>query len=144
MTSGYETVMALLLAGLKASPPLVPNVGNIRRAHRTAVPKEKAPAIHLIDDDDTRDKGDKCGNHEARFTISVFVRSDDGASPADPYKRSAVARVRSTALPNGCKVNPPTRVRIDTETADTDASRVDIDFTFTYATGDPWSLDLPT
>jgi hypothetical protein len=40
-------------------------------------------------------------------------------------------------------IEPPGRITIDTEIADLDATRVDIDWYATYETRGEWSLEFP-
>jgi hypothetical protein len=144
MASGQEVIMQAALAVLQASPALIPVRESIRRAHRTAVPRDKSPAIHLIDGNDKAaiGGGRKCGKRRVSFTTSIFVRSD-AAGAADPFKIAICARFEAASWPTGVMVEPPDEITIDTETADLDATRVDIDWYATYPTANEWSLELP-
>jgi len=47
--TGYESVMAAVEARLSAAPKNWGlNVQDVRRAHRTAVPRAGTPAVHVI------------------------------------------------------------------------------------------------
>lgn len=137
--TGYETVMVAVLAALKATPSIVGSSGTIRRAHRTLVPKDAHPAVHLIDGRDQR-VTKPTGRH-GRFAVSVFVRDDAGVSASDALRLLVVARVKTVAIV-GVVIAPPGDIAPDTEIADADASRLDMSFEFTYPTCDEWSLEL--
>lgn len=142
--TGYEYVMAAVLTALRASPPVV-TLANVRRAHKTTIPRDKAPAVHLVDGEDDRDKKPACGKRRGNFTISIYVRSDDGASAADPYRITVCRRIENlgSSLPSGVMISPPGRISVESEIADADATRVDVEFSFTYQTRGEWSLELP-
>lgn len=145
MATGYEVTMVAVLAAMRTPTPIVPLAANIRRAHRTAMPREKGDFIHLIDGDDEPDRKQKCGRRRGKFTASIFVRSDDGATAADKYRIAVADRLETlgSSLPDGVMIEPPGRISPDTEIADGDATRVDMDFEFTYPTHGEWSLELP-
>src|SRR6185369_4026521 len=101
MASGYELVMVAVLAGLKTPTPVIARVGNIRRAHRTAVPREAGDAVHLVDGNDEPVSGKHCGQRTGAFTLSLFKRDDAGLSTMDSMKIAVIARVQATSLPAG-------------------------------------------
>jgi hypothetical protein len=145
MASGQEEIIQAALLALQASPALVPQRDSIRRAHRTAIPRDKMPAIHLIDGDDEMGAGGgrKCGKRRAGFTTSIFVRTD-AAGGADRYKILVCERFKAAIWPHpSVMIEPPGRITIDTEIADLDATRVDIDWYATYETRGEWSLEFP-
>ena len=143
MSSGYETIMVNALARLKATPPVIGTLGNIRRAHRTAVPRDKAPAVHLVDGVDRPTKGNKgCGGREGSFTVSIFGRSDTGVSAVDAIK-VAIMNKMAAAWPAGVTCYPG-QITHDVEIADEDAIRIDMDFELKYPTTSEWALELAT
>lgn len=141
--TGYETILSGVLDRLQASPPIVVG-GNdsIRRAHRTEVPRGRAPAVYLIDGPDMpRERGSQCPGREGEFVISLFGRSDTGISVLDDVKRDVMTRLEN-GWPVGVTVRPGA-INHMPEVADLDAQRVDMQFKFTYETSGIWSLDLP-
>lgn len=136
--SGYETIMVEALARLKANPPLVANKDNIRRAKRTPVTREKAPAVHLIDGPDKPKRTNACGGREGEFTISLFARDDAGLSTLDATKVEVMRRM-GVAWPAGVVCYPGDIVP-EAESADGDALRIDMSFRFEYGTAGEWAL----
>lgn len=132
MASKYEQQLAAVLAKLK-SPPVIPVTSNIRRTHRTEVPREKSPAVHVIDGDDAPG-GSRCAR-AAELTVAIFVRGDDASAAADALKLAVIARVRAAAI-DGVSIKPPRRIAPETEIADKDVTRIDINFPFTYEVSD--------
>lgn len=139
--------MAAGLARLKAAPALA--VGNakadIRRAHRTTVPRAGAPAIHWIDgvDEPARDgAATECTRLRRKyFTVSVFGRSDLGVSAIDALVDAVNNRLNPFTTGYGDGVMLYQRgIAPETEIADTDATRVDMEFWFEYLAPDAWSL----
>lgn len=134
--TGYETILAAALTRLQAAPSIATT---IRRAHRTAVPRANAPAIHVIDGPDRR-VSSPC-RRQCEFTVSVFARSDEGVSATDTLRIAVAARM-DAAWPSGISVvaGPITP---DTEIGDEDPVRLDFEFTATYPIAGPDSLELP-
>lgn len=146
MPSGYETIMVAVLTRLKAPGTGWPAAADVRRAHRTDVPRStSSPAalqrVHLIDGTDEPRKGTAlCGMRDATFTVSLFIRSADGPQAADPHKVEVMRRLspNTSAYTTGCVY--PGRITVDPEQiADVDAIRVDLEFTFDYPATE-WSL----
>lgn len=141
MASKAEAVMVAVLARLQASPAITDNV---RRAHRISITRENAPAVHLIDGTDTPTpaKNNCRTQRTCGFTVSIFVRDDEGASAADPYVlavNDALDPDVGTAYPGGAIMRQG-RITVDEEIADGDAVRVDMAFEFDYQTTG-WALD---
>jgi hypothetical protein len=134
----FEETMRLVLTRLSRAPQITPLV---RRAHRTVVPRDKAPAIHLIDGDIAAPMAGakNCRGRDAQFTVSLFVRSDDGPEAADPYKEKIYERLRSTDWPEGVIIAPG-RVTSEAEIADADVIRIDLDFSMYYVSGGEWFI----
>lgn len=129
MASIAETLMCEVLARLEAIA-----VTRVRRDHRTVLPLESAPSIHLIDGAETPQpsKNDCYVKVELTFTVAIFVRNDAGYAAADPLK-IAVMAVLDSATPY---THSPSllrgRITSVQEIADNDALRVDMEFTFKY------------
>lgn len=142
--TGYETVLVEVLARLRANPKIVSDLINVRRAHRTLQPRSESFAVHVVDGSDELRKGgnnSSCAKRDGEFTISLFARSDSGPTVLDALKIEVYRRL-SLAWDAGFVINPG-RITIDTETADADAVRVDMDFEVCYQTAGEWSLELP-
>lgn len=141
--STYETVMVDVLGRLKVSGSGWVSTSAVRRAHRTIVPRDGAPAVHLVDGEDAPVKGATqrdCARREGAFTVSIFVRSDAGAAAADPFKVEIMRRLSPDTQSYAAGVTvQPGRIVVDTEIADADAVRVDMDFGVRY-TATEWSL----
>lgn len=138
-----ETLAGEVLTRLLEDPLSGVAVANIRRAHRTPVTRDMAPAVHVIDGD-AKPTADKSCAWAWQFdlTVSVMVRDDAGYTGADPLVCEVVARINP-------ELDPPyshkarlelLTVRKDTEIADGDAVRVDIELRFKFGTA-PWSLE---
>jgi hypothetical protein len=143
MASIYETVMVDILARLKASGSGWVPTSAVRRAHRTIVPRDGTPAVHLVDGEDAparRGTQRDCARREGAFTVSIFVRSDAGVGAADPFKIEVMRRLSpdTQAYAAGVTIQPG-RIAHDVEIADLDAVRVDMDFGIRY-TAQEWSL----
>jgi hypothetical protein len=141
MTTACEAIMVSALEALE-SPTRVAT--QVKRAHLTLLPKEKGDTVHLIDGDDVPASGGgaRCGKRRMHFITSIFVRSDV-AGAADSYKIAIAARFKETAWPAGARLDPPGKITINTEIADDDATRVDMEWIATYATDGEWSLEFP-
>lgn len=151
MASKAEDLMLEVLSRLRELP-VIPNVpiaananeGPIRRAHRTLVPRETAPAVHLIDGRELPgpSKNDCDRDDEYAFTISIFVRSDAGYSAIDPIKLRVMEALASgtpaTAYPHSGRLSQDA-LSYDQEVADEDALRLDMQFTFKFKVG-AWGL----
>ena len=145
MSSGYETVMAAVLARLQAAPA---NWGlgvvDVRRAHLTTVPRKGAAAVHLIDGDDQphAKQAALCIQRDMGFTLALFVRSDSGPSAADPLRIEAMRRLSPDTAPYADGILlAPGRIRVDAELADADAIRVEMEFAASYPATE-WTLGL--
>src|SRR6266851_2256901 len=91
MASTSETLMSAVLARLRTAA-VIDDLSNIRRDHRTVVPREKAPAVHVVDGNEvpTPAKNCRCGV-DFNFIVSVFVRDDAGYEAADPIAIACMA-----------------------------------------------------
>lgn len=140
--TGYETILAEALRRMRASPALAA-AASIRRAHRTTVPRDKVPAIHVIDGPDRPDDGrGECRSRICSFSISVFVRSDEGVKATDDLRNAVAARM-AAAWSAGITVTPGAIVP-DTEIGDEDPARLDFEFQAVYRVAGEFSLELPT
>lgn len=136
MESGYEVVLADVLARLQTSASDWPE--DVRRAHRTAVPREVGDAIQLLDGRD-EPNGQKC-HREADFVVRILKRSDDGVVAADETKIEVMRRLSpyTQAYADGISITPG-RIEHDVEIADSDAVAIDMHFDIGYPAGE-WSL----
>ncbi len=138
MVSIAETLMREVLARLKTAV-VISTLDNIRRDHRTVIPRAMAPAVHLIDGAETpHSRRNKCFvDDDLIFTVAIFVRDDAGYAAADPIKQAVMAALDPatayTVTPTG-RTPDLLRGRITSaqEIADTDALRVDMEFTFKF------------
>lgn len=101
--------------------------------------------MHVVDGDAKPTADKSCAWHwEHEFTISVFVRDDAGFPAADPLAIEVVDRINptfGTPYPHRARLTL-NRIRKDSEIADDDAVRVDIECTLQFATGE-WAIDVP-
>jgi hypothetical protein len=139
-----EVNMSGILARLQAGPPIVPIAASVRRSHRTTVTREMAPAVHVVDgaDNPVRAKNDCHTDRNKAFTVSIFVRDDEGYAAADPIMLDVNARLESTQAapyPAGVTIKQG-RITFEQEIADGDALRVDMEYELYYCTGG-WALD---
>lgn len=134
---------AILVAALDALQTPTPVAVNVRRSHRVPVTREQGDTVHLVDGEDRKADGGglRCGKRRLHFTTAIFVRSDD-AGAADPYSILIVERFNAASWPAGAVIGPPDRITIDTEIADEDLTKVDIEWSATYQTAGEWSLEL--
>lgn len=147
MPSAYETILAdEVLARLKAAPNIVTDPNQVRRAHRTKIPLLESFSVHLIDGNDAPRKGEvsACPHRDGMFTVTLFGRSDLGPTVLDPLKIEVMRRLnwRTQAYPRGVTIDPG-RIVIQTNIADKDAIRVDMNFDLSYPVAGEWSLELP-
>lgn len=142
MTSIAETAWAEIFARLTATA--FPGVTRIRRARRTDVGRDDCPAIHLIEGIAKPTETKRCDwRWEMEGTIAVFVRDDLGLAAADPFVIEVVKRIKPEPTTYTNRVLMELlRIGPNTEPADKDATRVDIDFQLRFGTG-RWSLDTP-
>jgi hypothetical protein len=138
MASIAETLMLEVLWRLKTQP-VITNVDNIRRDHRTIIPRTMAPAVHLIDGAETPlSRRNYCFvDDDLIFTVAIFVRDDAGYAAADPIKQAVMAALDpASAYPAGPTGRTPDllrgRITSAQEIADADALRVDMEFTFKF------------
>lgn len=138
-------LMNEVLARLRADPPLVPDVTQIRRSHRTAVPRENAPAIHVIQGRLRRlqPESDCPVYWRLDFIVRPMVRSDDDFDTADPLMQAVLERLApttpETAYQHSARLNFGD-IDPDQEVADADALGLDMAFSFAFETDD-WSLE---
>jgi endonuclease YncB( thermonuclease family) len=120
---------------------VIAETDNIRRDHRTVVPREKAPAVHVIDGDETPQKtATSCYcKDELDFTVSIFVRDDEGYQAADPIKLAVMAALDPTVAYGNAIELRRGRIRSESEIADGDSLRVDMEFQFCFQTAE-WAL----
>lgn len=154
MSSGYETILEdHVLARLTAGPALVADTTNIRRAHRTLIPELEpngSPgdfAVHVIDgsDEPKRGTGRKCGARQGTFTVSLFARSDMGPTVLDDLKCEVNGRLDPEvgSYPAGVALKQGP-IRVETDDANEDAVRIDMEYDLEYPTVSEWSLELYT
>lgn len=145
MSSIGEGLMQNVLARLEGSPSLMlgaQNV-NVKRSHRTPVPRDEAPMVHLVDGDDLpkgRADGECRTARTKHFSVDVFVRDDQGVTVADPLIVEVQSRLHPRVLPaypGNLRMGP---IRVDEEIADGDAIRVTLNYECDYNTTG-WALD---
>lgn len=147
MASIAETVLALAFARLTATPFPGVLAANVRRVHRTPVDREHAPAVHHVDGANTpRRETGKNGCSIARvvhWTVSIYTRGDaDSHTQADTIALEVMARLAPEAgvWPIAGVVIEPMDITHDTDIADTDATRMDLEFVARFKTPE-WELD---
>lgn len=139
----YETTMQAILARLGGRRPVVTNV---RRSHKTSVPRDNAPAVYLAEaasDDVDGEVGNCDTRRKCSPVVRVFVRDDDGYAAMDTIIAAVVARLS----PDAADVDPyPAGVVVelgsiatDEEIADGDALRKDLTLDVRY-TAPYWTL----
>lgn len=145
MSSIAETAWAEMFARLTATAFPGVALASIRRKRRTQVTRENAPAIHLIEGQGKVNEDKSCDwRWEMDGTIAIFVRDDNGLEAADPFMVEAVKRINPEIAPaysNSMRLEL-LRIGPSTETADEDATRVDIDFRLKFGAR-RWTLDVP-
>jgi hypothetical protein len=122
--------------------PVIPDTTNIRRDHRTTISRDKAPAVHLIDGDDTPKAAtnDCYRDRSFAFRISIFVRDDLGYKAAEPIKCRIMAAIDPTTAYQHNIDLILGRITTDQQIADGDALRVDMEFVARYRTAGAWAL----
>jgi hypothetical protein len=127
-----ETLMLDVVDRLQTAA-VIADVGNIRRDHRTILTRDRAPAVHVIDGDETPLPSNTCFCEvEFEFAVSIFVRADAGYSAADPIAVAIMAAL-DPAVSYGVNIDLLRgRIVREQEIADTDALRVDMEFKFRY------------
>lgn len=147
MPSGYETILSGVLSRLQTSPNIVNDPAQVRRAHRTVIPRTPGFSVHVIDDyDEPSGEGNaNCARRRGAFTVSLFGRGDAGPTLLDPLKLEVARRLSpyTAAYPAGICIDPG-RIFVKVEIADADAIRLDMNFTAEYQTAGEWSLELAT
>lgn len=135
--TGYETLMRNILARQQATPRIA---DDIRRAHRTAIPKASGTVIHIIDGIDKPQEGKPCGARVMSPSIVIYARDDAGVSVTDAACKAVNDRMQD-AWPNGvtCK---PGRILREAAIADGDAARVTMEFELEYGTAGEYVLEL--
>ena len=129
-----NNLMVAVLERLKYCQGVLNDQGMVRREHRTNVTRATAPAVYLVDGDESPDRGfGKCETQtELAFTVRVFVRSDDGFSAADEIAESVMEALDpAVPYPHGAQLARG-RVSRDQEIADLDVVVVEMDFVFRY------------
>jgi hypothetical protein len=148
MPSGFETIMVEALRRMKVAGNAWPALENVRRAHKTAVPKDASNKIevglHVIDGGDApakRPSNADCAQRECDLTLAIFVRSDAGPAAADPMKLEAMRRMNPATAPwpSGVSIAPGP-IKVDDELADADSIRVEMIFNARYAAAGEWAL----
>lgn len=140
-----NALLEQVVARLSAAPAIVDGEGNtvtrIRRDHLTVVPRDDAPAFHVVDGLEEKKSGGTCARREQAFTVMVFVRSDSGFSAADPLKMEIYRRLNpiTQQWADGIELEPG-NITPNAELADQDILRLDMEFVFRYTTG-IWTLD---
>lgn len=143
MASLREQTMQVITERLQNGSPPISAV--VRRSHRTAVPRDQCPAIHIADgsDDVRATRGDCRTEREAMADVSIIVRDDDGYGTADDLAETVMARLRPDAepsmpYPDGVRIDPVS-IDVDDEVADLDILRLVLRFRIRYTAG-YWSL----
>lgn len=144
MASIAETFWEEILARIAAAPTFGVEAASIRRRHRTAVTRQDAPAIHVIEGKAVRKGGDRSCNWEWEMdgAVAVFVRDDLGLEAADPFVAEVVARINpeiGTPYSNGVRLEI-VAIEPETEIADEDATRIDIVLAIKFGTK-RWAIE---
>lgn len=140
-----ETFWGEIMDRLTAAPAFGIPVERIKRAHRTAVTRANSPAVHVIEGAARLREQKRCDwQWEMTGTIAVFVRDDEGVSAADPFILEIVRRINpETGTPYSNQVRLElVAIEPDTEIADEDATRVNIEFAIKFGLA-RWTLDTP-
>lgn len=143
MSTVYDDALDIVVARLSGSPALT---ANVRRTHRVTVPREDSDALYVVEDDDKPGKshGDCTTEHESGFVVRVLIRMDDYVDRAAELKEGVMQRLNPTAAgmpayPTGVVIEPRA-IRMDTESADQDVTRIDMAFWLKYQSA-YWSLE---
>lgn len=141
MSSIAHQLLEQVVSRLRADPFWGPLPENVRRSHKTIVPREQAPAVHVIDGPERVTRAGGCARREQDFTVRLIVRDDDGFAAADPLKLEVMRRLNPsiTGWPPGVTLTPED-ITPDAEIADADVLAVEMAFTFRYTTG-LWEVD---
>jgi hypothetical protein len=141
MTTVAFDLLEQVVARLRAAPAFGVDPDSIRRNHRTTIPRDSAPAIHVVDGDEALKSRGTCANRAQAFMVVLFLRDDAGFAAADPLKLEVMRRLNPATQQWAAGVLiEPGDIRSITEIADADALRVEMDFTLSYTTG-LWTLD---
>jgi hypothetical protein len=141
MASKGELLMLDVLERLK-SAPVIDDLSNIRRSHRTVVPREQTPAVHLVDGDHAPTDQNCQAKNELKFRVRIFTRNDDddGYQDADDIAVAVLAALDPNVVSYGEQVDLLRgRIVKEQEIADADSLYVDMEFTFRFQTGE-WAL----
>jgi hypothetical protein len=116
-------------------------VGWIKRDHRTVIPRDQCPAIHVIDGAETpASKSNGCYMPtKLEFRVAIFVRDDDGYAAADPIKIAVMAALNPDTAYTHSAIIARGPIIPEQEIADADSLRVDMHFSLSYQTGE-WTL----
>jgi hypothetical protein len=130
--STSETLMLMVVDRLQTAA-VITETDNIRRDHRTILNRDRAPAVHVVDGNETPTPANACTcKIEFDFTVSIFVRADAGYATADPIA-VAVMEALDPATSYGPAIELVRgRIVREQEIADMDALRVDMQFKFRY------------
>lgn len=144
-----ELAVREAVARVKASP-VGWFEGEIRRTHQTDVGRTQAPRIHIVEGDLTlKGKENLCRQSwEKVLTIAIFLRKDqtpdeddNGPSEADGYVIEILSRCNPTPVAWANGVVPEIiRIGTNTEIADADSIRIDIELKLCLNTG-AWALN---
>lgn len=139
MSNTFDTTLAGVLARLRAAPAIrvAPSKApaSVQRSHLIPTAGD---AVHVLDGSDA--PSSKRCEREGAFTIRLVVRSDLGPAAVGALKVEVMRRLNPEVAPypDGVVLSPG-KITPDTEIADTDATRVDMAFTFCYAARE-WTL----
>lgn len=142
MASIAETFWVELYERIVASPPFGIALSSIKREHRTNVTRQNSPAIHVIEGDENPDgKQNSCDwTWKMDGTIAVLLRDDSGLAAADEFVTEILKRINpDTAYSNGVRLELKS-IGPNTEIADEDATRVDIEIRMSFVTA-AWQRD---
>lgn len=106
----------------------------VRLDHRTSVPLDKSPAIHVVEGDEVpTGKRQGCGVECTKdVVVRIFTRSDSSAS-LRTFKAAVATALNplTTAYSHSAQIKAG-RIQPIQEIADSDSNRCDMQFRFTY------------
>jgi hypothetical protein len=114
----------------------------VRIDHRTRVPLEDCPRIHVVEGDEVPGDMKGCAQSATKdVVVRIFTRNDSSAE-LDALRVSAMTALDpATAYPHKATVKPG-RIQPIQEIADNDSNRCDMAFRFSYLRGE-FSLEEP-
>jgi hypothetical protein len=140
VASVAEALAAAVLVRMQTPTPIVAGVDRVRRSHLTTVPRDKTPAVHVVEGDEVRKgrRNDCEDEWELPITLRIFGRSDEGFTATDDLKVAAVRRLDPaspdySAYGSGVSIELP-RIVKQQEIADADSIAVDIECIFRFST----------